>query len=101
MRTFRTIIVDEDSSARKRIVEVLQEWSEIEIIGEFNNGEAATKAINTDKPDLVFMEIEMPDLNSLEVIENIDEEHNSLVIFVSSYQDFAVQAFELEVLKNF
>jgi len=65
MRTFRIIIVDEDSSAQKRIVEVLQEWSEIEVIGEFNNGEEATKVINTDKPDLVFMEIEMPDLNGL------------------------------------
>lgn len=95
---FRTLIVDKDSSARQRIIDVLQEWNEIEIIGECDSGAEATKIINAEKPDLVFMEVEMTNLNGLEVIKNIETERNPLVVFISSYQDFAVQAFELEAL---
>lgn len=98
MRTFRTLIVDDDASARQQIVEVLRNRNEIEVIGESGRGAKAAEIINTDKPDLVFLEVELPDMNGFEVIQNIITEHSPLIIFVSSHQDFAVQAFEYDAL---
>ena len=77
---------------------MLQGREEIEIIGECRTGQEAADFISNDKPDLIFMEVEMPDLNGFKVVESIVVEPNPLIVFTSSYQDYAVQAFEFEAL---
>lgn len=98
MRTFRTLIVDQDFFARQQLADMLKERSEIEIIGSCKNGEEAIEALNTHKPDLVFLQIELPEINGFDVVENIGGEYYPLIIFTSSYKDFAAQAFDVEAL---
>ncbi|MDZ7682626.1 MAG: LytTR family DNA-binding domain-containing protein [Fodinibius sp.] len=98
MRSFRTLIVDEDQSARQGLVDVLRERNEIDIIGECTDGTEAAEIISSEKPALVFMEIEMPKISGFDVIENVTNVHRPLVVFTSSHRDFAVEAFEFEAL---
>jgi len=98
MRNFRTLIVDKDLSAKQVLVQMLRDRSEIEIIGECNNGSKASEMINTEKPDLVFMEVEIPDLSGFEVVDKIKTQQQPYIVFLSSSKDFAVQAFEFEAL---
>lgn len=98
MHTFRTLIVDQDASARHKITTVLRAKTEIEVIGEYDNGTEAIESINDTQPDLVFMEIELPDINGFDVIDHLAVDRMPLIVFTSSYRDFAVQAFEIEAL---
>lgn len=98
MRNFRTLIVDKDLSAKQVLVQILRDRNEIEIIGECNNGSKASEMINNEKPDLVFMEVEIPDLSGFEVVDKIKTQQQPYIVFLSSSKDFAVQAFEFEAL---
>ena len=71
-KNFSTIIVDDEPLARKMIKEYLQDFPEIKIVGECKNGKQAVKAINEDKPDIVFLDIRMPGMDGFEVLEHID-----------------------------
>jgi two-component system LytT family response regulator len=98
MRSFRTLIVDEDESARKGLISVLRDRNEIKIIGECANGAEATQLITSQKPDLVFMEIEMPEITGFDVVERITTDDRPLIVFTSSHPEFAAEAFEFEAL---
>lgn len=92
----RAVIVDDERLARKELRRLLDEHPEIEIIGECSNGMEAIEFINANKPDLVFMDIEMPELNGFEVIEKIDK--TPAIVFVTAYNDYALKAFEVNAL---
>jgi len=98
MRSFRTLIVDEDQSARDGLTKVLGDRHEIEIIGECTDGAEAKRVISSENPDLVFMEVEMPKITGFDVIDGLSKTYCPLVVFTSSYRDFAVEAFEFEAL---
>ena len=98
MPSYKTIIVDEDSSAIEQLAGLLGDRGDVDIIGQCQNGLEAITLINNEKPDLVFLEIEMPDITGFEVLNHVEEEHFPLVIFVSSHSNYAVQAFEVEAL---
>jgi two-component system, LytTR family, response regulator len=89
----RAVLVDDELLARQLLVELLSPHPEIEIVAECSNGFEAVKAINDLKPDLLFLDIQMPKLNGFEVLGLIQQE-NLLVVFVTAYDEFALKAFE-------
>lgn len=93
----RTLIVDDESLARERIISLLKKENDIEIVGECSDGEEALQKINNLKPDLVFLDIQMPIMNGVDVIKNLSE-YFPEVIFVTAYDEYAVEAFEMNAL---
>jgi len=93
----RTIIVDDESLARERIVSLLKKEKDIEVVGECSDGEEVLQKINSLKPDLVFLDIQMPIMSGVEVIKNLSE-YLPEVIFVTAYDEYAVEAFEMNAL---
>ena len=90
----RTLIVDDMPLARELIKESLAGEEEFEIVAECGDGGDAIAAIKTLKPDLVFLDVQMPEVGGFEVIEYIGIEQMPVVIFVTAYDEFALRAFE-------
>jgi two-component system LytT family response regulator len=91
-----TILVDDEPLARKLLNEYLQDFSNVRVIGECRNGRQAIKAINENKPDLVFLDIRMPGIDGFEVLENL--KHIPHIIFSTAYGDYALKAFEMNAV---
>jgi len=90
---FRAVLVDDEPSARRLLTEFLRKYPlEIDIIGEADTGKAAVLLINDLKPDLVFMDIQMPGMSGLEVLKAIS--NNPYIIFTTAHDSYAVEAFE-------
>lgn len=94
----RVLIVDDEPLARKKIRRFLDNETGIEIIGECCDGEEAVAAIIKHSPDLVFLDIKMPKLDGIGVLETIGAEQLPLIIFVTAYDQFAIKAFEFHAL---
>jgi two-component system, LytTR family, response regulator len=94
----RTLIVDDEPLARDRIRSLLARADHIEIVGECANGLEALEAIETDVPDLVFLDVEMPELNGLAVLEAIPRERCPQVVFVTAHDQYLQRAFEVHAL---
>jgi two-component system LytT family response regulator len=92
----RALIVDDEELARRLIREYLQGHADIEIIGECENGLDAVKQIGALSPDLVFLDIQMPRLTGLEVLELTGRRAG--VIFITAYDEHAIKAFELHAV---
>jgi len=92
MNTIRAIIVDDEDLARQIVREYLREEEDIEIVAECTNGFDAVKAAATHKPDLLFLDVQMPKLDGFEVLELIDRE--IAVVFVTAYDQYAMKAFD-------
>jgi len=92
----RIVVVDDERLARKELIRMLDQYSHLEVIAEANNGESAIKAIENLRPDLVFLDIQMPDMDGFEVLEQLD--YIPRVIFVTAFDEFAVKAFEVNAL---
>jgi two-component system, LytTR family, response regulator len=95
-RTTTTILVDDEPLARQLLREYLEDFPEVRIIGECRNGRQAVKAINDQRPDIVFLDIRMPGMDGLEVLEHLT--HMPRIIFSTAYGDHAVKAFELDAV---
>jgi two-component system LytT family response regulator len=95
--SIRTIIVDDVELARERI-RILLSDTEIEIVAECENGREAIDAIRDLKPDLVFLDVQMPKIGGFEVIEIIGADKMPVVIFVTAYDEFALRAFEVNAI---
>jgi len=89
---FKTIIVEDELHSLERLKSLLKDFEQIQIIGEAGDGEAAVKLIEQLRPDLVFLDIELPELNGFQVLENLT--FQPLIIFVTSYNQYAIKAFE-------
>jgi two-component system LytT family response regulator len=96
METIRIVIVDDEELARSIIREYAGEHPEVEIVAECSNGFEAVKAITELKPDLVFLDVQMPKLNGFEVLELIESDIS--VVFVTAYEQYAVKAFEVHAI---
>jgi two-component system LytT family response regulator len=97
----QALIVDDEPLARKRIAALLRDEPEIEIAGEANTGAAAVKLIGSVKPDLVFLDIQMPGLDGFGVLRALAAEpagRMPLVIFVTARDEFALRAFDVEAV---
>ena len=92
----RTIIIEDEQPARDLIKHYLSTHTDIELLGEFSDGFSGLKAIQDLKPDLVFLDIQMPKLTGFELLELLDELPN--IIFATAYDQFAIKAFELNAV---
>ncbi len=92
----KTIIIDDEAPARDLLKIYLKTHTEIEILGEYINGFEGAKAINSIKPDLVILDIQMPKIDGFEMLELL--EHHPAVIFSTAYNEFAIKAFELNAV---
>ena len=98
MNSIRTLIVDDEPIARKGIRYLLGEVSEIEIVGECSNGAEAVSAIERHSPDLVFLDIQMPEMDGFCVLEKVSVEQMPEVIFVTAYDEYTLRAFDVHAL---
>ena len=98
MQKINTLIVDDESLARERIRELLITDPDIILSGEAENGPDALDAIIKLKPDLIFLDIQMPGLNGFEVISKLSILHMPEIIFVTAYDIFAIKAFEVNAI---
>jgi DNA-binding LytR/AlgR family response regulator len=88
-----TLIIEDNSESSKKLESLLKDFDEIRVVGEAQNGTEAVTLINKRKPDLVFLDIQLPGMDGFEVLQKID--HHPLIIFVTAYQQYAVKAFEV------
>jgi two-component system, LytTR family, response regulator len=94
----RTLIVDDEVLARRRIRNLLRRRGEFAVIGECANGHEALIAIRRHAPDLVFLDVQMPDLDGFGVLEEIATDQLPVIVFVTAYDQYAVRAFEFHAL---
>jgi two-component system LytT family response regulator len=92
----KVIIVDDEASGRKLIREYMSDFPELILIGEANNGVDAVKMINEFKPDLVFLDVQMPGMNGFEVLAHLEDLPQ--IIFSTAYDQYALKAFEVHAL---
>jgi two-component system LytT family response regulator len=96
--TIRAVIVDDEPLARRRIRSLLAEAGDVEVAAECANGKEAIQAVEASPPDLLFLDIQMPELDGFDVLQAIGVGHVPVVIFVTAYDQFAVRAFEAHAL---
>ena len=94
----RTLIADDERLARNELRRLLENHPGIEIIDEATNGEEAIEKINQLRPELVFLDIQMPGKTGFEVLENLEEGINPDVIFTTAFDEFALKAFEFDAI---
>ena len=94
----KTLIVDDEPLAREKLKRLLRDESDVEIIGECGNGKEALSAIKKLSPDLVFLDIQMPEMNGFDVLKSIGTSRLPVVIFATAYDQYALQAFDVHAL---
>jgi len=97
-KPIRTIIVDDEHYAREVIRHLLASKEDVEILAECSNGYEAVEAIVKLKPDLVFLDIQMPEMDGFQVVKQAEYFHRPYYIFATAYDSFALKAFEVNAL---
>src|SRR5438034_10340242 len=97
-RPIRALIADDEALARKFIRRMLKENRDFEIIGECSNGKETVAMIRKESPDVVFLDVQMPEMDGLAVLESIGIERLPEIIFTTAYEQYAIRAFELHAL---
>ncbi|MEX2115912.1 MAG: LytTR family transcriptional regulator DNA-binding domain-containing protein [Bacteroidota bacterium] len=98
MLRIRTLIIDDEQLARERLLSLLESDPDIEIIGECSSGKEAIAAIKSESPDLVFLDVQMPEGDGFDVLESIDFHTMPIVVFVTAYDQYAIRAFDVHAL---
>jgi two-component system, LytTR family, response regulator len=96
MKKLRTIIVEDEAPARELLKHYLTDYNEIEVIAECPDGFTGLKSISEMKPDLIFLDIQMPKLTGFEMLEVLEERPE--IIFTTAFDEFAIKAFELNAV---
>ena len=94
----RVIIADDEPLARERVCSLLVDEPDLEIVAECSNGAQTLKSIQDLKPDLVFLDVQMPRLNGFEVLEALEPNQIPVVIFTTAHDEHALRAFEVNAL---
>ena len=94
----RTVVVDDEPVARERIVGLLNQEKDIEVVGEYSDGTQAVSAIQQQHPDLVFLDVQMPACDGFGVIQQLGAEQMPAVVFVTAYDEYALKAFEVHAI---
>ena len=94
----RTLIVDDEPLARGRLAQLLKTEAEIELIGESDNGRDALAKIKKDSPALVFLDVQMPELDGFGVVAALSAEKLPAIVFVTAHDKFALKAFEVHAV---
>jgi two-component system LytT family response regulator len=98
MSKIRTMVVDDEPVARERMVGLLQQEKDIELVGEYADGQQAINAIQAQHPDLVFLDVQMPACDGFGVIEQVGADRMPAVVFVTAYDEYALKAFEVHAI---
>lgn len=93
-RRIRTAVVDDERPARQHVINLLAREPDVELVGEADGGEAAVALIHHTQPDLLFLDIQMPELNGFEVLRALPTETRPVTIFITAYDQHALAAFE-------
>ncbi|QDR80746.1 LytR/AlgR family response regulator transcription factor [Sporomusa termitida] len=99
VRSIQVMVVDDEEPARSELRYLLEQFEDIEIIGEFDNGEDASRAAAVLAPQVIFIDIDMPGLNGMQTAEQVT--HGPavpLLVFATAHEEFAVRAFELNAV---
>jgi two-component system LytT family response regulator len=94
----RTVIVEDEPLARERLRVLLGKDPEIDVVAECGDGRTAVTTIATSKPDLVFLDIQLPERNGFDVLSDLGPDHLPAIVFVTAYDRFAVKAFEVHAI---
>jgi two-component system, LytTR family, response regulator len=94
----RALVVDDEPLARERVLTLLQQEADVEVVGECSDGGQAVNAIQQHSPDLVFLDVQMPGCDGFDVIQNVGTDRMPMVIFVTAYDQYALRAFEVHAL---
>ncbi len=98
MASIRTLIVDDEPLARERIRLLLEQEPDLEIVGECSDGNEALAAIRRASPDLMFLDIQMPELDGFGLLAQLDPARLPAIVFVTAFDQFALRAFEVHAL---
>jgi two-component system LytT family response regulator len=94
----RALIVDDEPLARERIRHLLRGVSDVQVVGECRDGPAAVEAVRTAGPDLMFLDVQMPEMDGFEVLRLLEPGEIPAVVFVTAYDRYAIEAFEVRAL---
>src|ERR1700704_3750095 len=94
----RVLLVDDEPLARDMLREMLESDPQAAIVGESCNGREALEAIRAHSPDLLFLDVQMPEVGGFEVLASLGKEEIPYVIFVTAYDQYAVRAFEVQAV---
>jgi two-component system LytT family response regulator len=95
LKSLRALVIDDEPPARKKLIMLLRDEPDLEVVGQASNGIEAVAAIEEHRPDVIFLDIQMPGMNGFEVLEALEGENLPLVVFVTAYDQHAVKAFEV------
>ena len=101
MREIRTLLVDDEPLASAGLRHLLRDHADIHLIGECRDGRAAAECVRRDAPDLVFLDVQMPDLDGFEMLDALRDDRagsRPLVVFVTAYEEHAAHAFDVEAV---
>ncbi|MFD1144371.1 LytR/AlgR family response regulator transcription factor [Larkinella insperata] len=98
MNPYRSLIIDDEILARQAIRTLLQTVPDFEVVGEAANGTEAVLKILQQKPDLIFLDIQMPELDGFEVMKEIWAHHQPMVVFTTAYDQYALRAFDVNAV---
>jgi two-component system LytT family response regulator len=94
----RALIVDDEELARDRVASLLAEQPDVEVVGTCADGPSAVEMIERERPDLVFLDVQMPGMDGFDVVENLDRDHLPAIVFVTAHDAHAIRAFEIHAL---
>ena len=94
----RTLIVDDEPLARERVRALLADEGDVEIVGECRDGLEAIAAIRREAPDLAFLDVQIPEIDGFGVIERVGLDKTPVIVFVTAYDQYALQAFEVHAV---
>ena len=94
----RAVLIDDEPPARRKLSHMLKSEADITVIGEAASGAEAVQTLNSLQPDLAFLDVQLPDCTSFDVIESLTTRDRIQVIFVTAHDDFALKAFEVHAL---
>lgn len=97
-RKIRALIVDDESLAREALLVMLNDDPEMEVISECRNGKEAVTVIRQQSPDIVFLDIQMPEMDGFQVVEEVGAKRMPVTVFVTAYDKYALRAFEAHAL---
>src|SRR5262245_19879868 len=98
MDRIRARIADDEPLARRGIIQLLTAYGDVTVVGETRNGRETIRALRDLKPDLLFLDVQMPEMDGFSVLREIGVKNMPAVIFVTAHDEFAVRAFEANAL---
>lgn len=96
--TLRTVVVDDESLPRQRVADLVRAHPGLSLVGEAEHGASALDLISEARPELVFLDIQMPELDGFQVVSALDEDVLPAIVFVTAYDEYAIRAFEVDAV---